>query len=480
MARTSATSGKPAKAKKAKGPTTKAAKATAKAAKEPETDDGDEESEDDESGEKGGQGRLRWTVELEWKIVSTITDDPDIKKGLYPPPKTDTAVGRKLKSANSVPKETHFWTVINAVMSTHAQYVDTWPLIAADPKKRKQWINKLKGKLRKMEKLVAEWRVKLGKTGEGVDTGNQVDTTKKNRFVNMNAQCLDACPWFWEFRNIIAERPNHVPQGVGNNSSTIDMSALGSDASTDSRTEENRMGTEIDIAPHRERSDIDELDTAPDDSSVVDDPVTSTTTHQELPSIQILSESESDSDFVEADPAPSATSTKRKAVISNTPKGPAKKTKTAASHGPKAAKSTPAAVPQGKAKGQFDKLRDLGLAEEETERARLEVERTRIAAAAEVKVAELEYRRKRKEDKAKYDLAKLELKYKLRMLKAQANVPSESSARAYPATFSGSFDDSFDMFGGSFNDAREAEQGTASDQMGAEGSRSGSWELGAP
>ena len=40
------------------------------------------------------------------------------------------------------------------------------------------------------------------------------------------------CPWYWQLKAIISERPNQVPVGIGNNASNYDVSLLLASAHT--------------------------------------------------------------------------------------------------------------------------------------------------------------------------------------------------------------------------------------------------------
>ncbi|TRM55208.1 hypothetical protein BD626DRAFT_477104 [Schizophyllum amplum] len=437
----------------------KVSKARAAALAMPADDGGTSDGGDEQ--EADPKERTRWTRGMELGIVTTISDNPAIQNSLFPPAKMATQ-GRKLKDANTLPKESAYWGLIDGTLKESEEYKAIWPSIASDAQKRKQWVNKTKGKLRKMVKTVNEWRETLGKTGEGLHSKDEVDTTKPNRFTNLHDACMADCPYFWELRNIIAERPNHVPQGVGNNSSAIDMSALqpqqpdlGTPSSADECPAPSEAGSPgpAEYDGHHEQSDADELRTEgiSDDEAHSEPRETTIITHHSPntahPPIAVLPpDSDSDVEFpTEVSLPTSTTVTKRKAKDAATA-APAttKKTKLSTSgKGPKSRKSTPAAIPQGKGKaGPAEKLRDIGLAEEETERARLELDRVKVVAAADVKIAELKSKDKRKEAKAKYKLAELELKYKYKMAKAQTHLSSSSSdpsvtgpSTPYPSQF---------------------------------------------
>ena len=81
----------------------------------------------------------------------------------------------------------------------------------------------------------------MGETGAGITSADQIDMSKSNAFTNkwsmhsiyirypfethafMIVAISATFPWLFEMKDLIAERPNLVPVGIGNNTSSIDI-----------------------------------------------------------------------------------------------------------------------------------------------------------------------------------------------------------------------------------------------------------------
>lgn len=93
-----------------------------------------------------------------------------------------------------------------------------------------------------MVKDVREFAEEMGQTGEGITCAEEIDMSIENQFTNkwgaylwhyshaytkfklmmvatFLAEIKGVCPWYWDLKAMISERPNKVPVGVGNNSS---------------------------------------------------------------------------------------------------------------------------------------------------------------------------------------------------------------------------------------------------------------------
>ncbi|KAE9384312.1 hypothetical protein BT96DRAFT_1008206 [Gymnopus androsaceus JB14] len=67
---------------------------------------------------------------------------------------------------------------------------------------------------------------KLGQTGAGIENAVEIDMSKGNAFTNLWAKEREKCPWYFEMRNLIGDRPNAKPVGIGNSQSAIDLTVL--------------------------------------------------------------------------------------------------------------------------------------------------------------------------------------------------------------------------------------------------------------
>jgi len=85
----------------------------------------------------------------------------------------------------------------------------------------------------------------MGETGAGITRADEIDMTQENHFTNKWCTYLtgkdnillcspfsilelaviqETCPWFFKMCELIGERPNIVPSGLGNGNSEMDMS----------------------------------------------------------------------------------------------------------------------------------------------------------------------------------------------------------------------------------------------------------------
>lgn len=90
-----------------------------------------------------------------------------------------------------------------------------------------------------MEKKTREYIQEMGQTGQGIVKESDIDMTQDNEFTNKwgepRTSCLllltylslaiirKACPWFFDMRDLIGERPNLIPPGTGNSRTVIDF-----------------------------------------------------------------------------------------------------------------------------------------------------------------------------------------------------------------------------------------------------------------
>ncbi|KAG1787640.1 uncharacterized protein HD556DRAFT_1312539 [Suillus plorans] len=116
--------------------------------------------------------KIEWTEELTFQMLTEITEDKDIKQGLFPVP-------------GSNPRN-------QGVPKTH-------------------W----------------HWYIKvMGATGAGIKKRSDVDKSHQNQFVTKWMEIEGACPYFFEMRELIGQRPNNIPVGLSNNDTDIDVSAI--------------------------------------------------------------------------------------------------------------------------------------------------------------------------------------------------------------------------------------------------------------
>ncbi|KAG1753547.1 uncharacterized protein EDB91DRAFT_1242530 [Suillus paluster] len=135
-------------------------------------------------------------------LLSAITDDPDIKQGLFPSPGTNPRAGGKTKA-------TYHWALCVILFKEHPDYKSAFL----------------------MSKITRKYMDEMGETGAGITREDKINMDVKNSFTTKWAIIKEACPWFFEMYELIAECPNQVPVGLGHSQIDFDMSVMIADAS---------------------------------------------------------------------------------------------------------------------------------------------------------------------------------------------------------------------------------------------------------
>jgi hypothetical protein len=208
------------------------------------------------------------------------------------------------------------------------------------------------------------------------------------------------CPWYWQLKAIISERPNQVPAGIGNNASNYDVSLLLGSAHTSELGDTSSDGIVGLDDMHVDDGDDDGDDDTGRSKEIGDETDGNEGSEEE---VQIVTEG----------------GAKRKVVVLEE----AKPVVTAKKTAPQKGKSTPATVSQTASKksktGATERMNAVSVKEEETTQKLLELKKTKVRAETEKQVAKVRAKAdvKMQADKLKADIAvrKMELEYKLKM-----------------------------------------------------------------
>ena len=207
------------------------------------------------------------------------------------------------------------------------------------------------------------------------------------------------CPWYWQLKAIISERPNQVPTGIGNNTSNYDVSLLLAPAHTSELGDTSSDG--IIGFDDMQHVDGDGDDTGSkevgNESHETDDGLGDEGSEEE---VQVVIKE----------------SAKRKAAVLEETKPVITAKKTA----PQKGKSTPANQSASKkSKTGAERMNAVSVKEEETTQKLLELKKTKVRAETEKQVAKVRAKAdvRMQVDKLKADIAvkKMELEYKLKM-----------------------------------------------------------------
>ncbi|KAJ7435296.1 hypothetical protein B0H11DRAFT_1937702 [Mycena galericulata] len=164
-------------------------------------------------------------LDVDWKdpalsmqLVALIMESKDIKQSLYPPcgPNVSTTKG------GGKPKTTAQWDLFVLLLGEDDKYKDAVTAAAiGKPKVRVSYGNKIKNRLSTMAKITRAFDTEMGETGAGIHRAADVNMNVTNSFTTKWAEISDSCPWFFDMRNLIAQRPNLVPTGLGHSSTGI-------------------------------------------------------------------------------------------------------------------------------------------------------------------------------------------------------------------------------------------------------------------
>ncbi|KAG0698762.1 hypothetical protein DFH29DRAFT_877759 [Suillus ampliporus] len=152
---------------------------------------------------------IEWTEELTFQMLTEITEDEDIKQGLFPVP--------GLNPRNQgVPKTHWHWVLCKKLFSYHKDYKSRFEVLwdKGTPKQKEAWHMKIKNRL-KWCQYQKEWSTYLF-----------VMPTQLKINLRKIVEIEGACPYFFEMRELIGQHPNNIPVGLSNNDTDIDVSAI--------------------------------------------------------------------------------------------------------------------------------------------------------------------------------------------------------------------------------------------------------------
>ncbi|KAJ7876953.1 hypothetical protein B0H14DRAFT_3786596 [Mycena olivaceomarginata] len=140
-----------------------------------------------------------------------IAEDKDIKQSLYPP------CGPNASSSNGggKPKIDTQWELANLLLGDDEKYKESLKAAAVVPKDKNG-----------MATIAREYNKEMGETGAGIRDAASIDMSKNNTFTTKWAEISAKCPWYFEMRDLIGQRPNLVPTGLGHSASAVTNDVL--------------------------------------------------------------------------------------------------------------------------------------------------------------------------------------------------------------------------------------------------------------
>ncbi|KAJ7176371.1 hypothetical protein C8R43DRAFT_1118891 [Mycena crocata] len=192
--------------------TPKAKAAANKKVKRGKDDDSSEDSE-----EEADEADNRWKdPDLSVGLLAHIAENKAIKRSLYPPcgPNGSTAEG------GGKPKVNAHWDLFVLLFGKNPKYTDALAACKT-PKERLGYANKIKNRLRAMAKTTLILNKSMGETGAGIESAAEIDMNVTNEFTSKWAEYGALFPWYFDMRNLIAQRPNLVPTGLGDSTTPL-------------------------------------------------------------------------------------------------------------------------------------------------------------------------------------------------------------------------------------------------------------------
>ncbi|THU76361.1 hypothetical protein K435DRAFT_879312 [Dendrothele bispora CBS 962.96] len=191
---------------------------------------------------------VTWTEALHDTIIKEITDNPEIKQGLFPSPGTVVydADGNIVKS-NSKPKTEYHWKLARLVFEQDEKYEEVFEATTQTVAGQTNMIKK-----------VNQAKAYLGQTREGLTSEEQIDMSLTNGFTTKWAEIQETVPYFFDMKNLIGERPNQTPVGLSNSVTTNDTSILLKGQSSDDDTTSDTSDEEGEEIEDDEINDDDE------------------------------------------------------------------------------------------------------------------------------------------------------------------------------------------------------------------------------
>ncbi|KAG1875695.1 hypothetical protein F4604DRAFT_1924758 [Suillus subluteus] len=108
-----------------------------------------------------------------------------------------------------------------------------------------------------MSKIMHKYMDEMGKTGMGITREDKINMDMKNSFTTKWAIIKEACPWFFDMQELIAECPNQVPVGLRH-------SQMGSKPNSGFMSDEPDISEGFDQVDH-DKWPLSDLDSAADE-----------------------------------------------------------------------------------------------------------------------------------------------------------------------------------------------------------------------
>ncbi|THV04472.1 hypothetical protein K435DRAFT_774435, partial [Dendrothele bispora CBS 962.96] len=185
---------------------------------------------DNQTGKQNTQRpRIKWTQDLTDTLLSELTDNVEIKQGLFPSPGTVglDEDGNAVTKSNTLTKTDYQFMLAEAVFSREdCGYKETFDGGKDTSQGRTWWAGKVKSKLEDLLSKYRECRDLMGETGQGLTGEEQIDMSQKNALTDAWTKVKKTLPQYFTLVGLVGERPNIEPVGLGNANADVDPSFL--------------------------------------------------------------------------------------------------------------------------------------------------------------------------------------------------------------------------------------------------------------
>ncbi|KAK7463486.1 hypothetical protein VKT23_006834 [Stygiomarasmius scandens] len=393
---------------------TPAGKPSTQNARKKKTDAIELSSDSEEDDNKTKRPRIKWTDDLTETMLKELTDNPEIKQGLFPGPGTvgKDVDGNTVTKSNTLAKADYQYMLAEALFAHERfKYKASFDKDKMNAKGRAWWAGKIKSKLEELVGKVKECKKMMGETGEGLTSEEQIDMSQENALTTAWSKVKKICPQYFTLLPIIGERPNITPVGLGNTDEPIETSFLLSQ-------KKFTPAPTSDFDSDNELAKVDFGDSLEDEESNISDEDTLA-----LVTADGMNEKE-----VEKPTEALDTHGKRKHsdIITD---DDIKHHGIKQQHGPKKNKSKKVEKPVSVKKGSnmFDKFAEVSKEEERSRQKKIELQQMRVSMEQELAKEKIRVAGATKVDRerirADYELKKMKMQqeHEYRMLMAQTN-----------------------------------------------------------
>ncbi|KAJ6479784.1 hypothetical protein C8R45DRAFT_1216264 [Mycena sanguinolenta] len=427
-------------------PPSRKRKLTAKAKAQQKANKKNQESSDDSGSDVEDETKARTDIdwknepELSLELIRHVMENANIKQALFPAPGPNAST----KDGGGKTKAHAYWLLCKLLLGDDEQYKEAIEKAENVAKERTCWSTKIKNRIRAMTKTTRKYITEMGETGAGIQSASEIDTSVSNAFTNKWAEISQDYPWFFDMRNLIAQRPNLVPTGVGHGSTAVDLGIIIPTPATTSATATGEAAREDDADIDDDRSSIllDGWDMSP---SPRQSPEPDSETSKHKRSFSEIDELVGSGDDYEPSTHPDSEpiDEEETPAVENTKED----TKPAKTRPAKPSTSAPAASLRPAKKTKLADFNEIAKVEEKSRAKELEVAalRTRhMMKATEVKgrLAEKREERKREERMARHEMKMLKMRqqHEFRMARFGAATSSSSASRASTSQAASFFD----------------------------------------